>query len=148
MKTLTLSAIALLLLTSCATSRRFAVPKNQKPERITLTLTGYCDCEICCGWERNWRFQPVYAYGPSKGKPKQVGITSSGTKARKGTLAADTRLFPYGTLFHIPGYGWGRVEDIGGAIKGRHLDLYFDSHQEALEWGRQKKQVLLWRTQR
>ena len=105
---------------------------------MTLTVTGYCKCGICCGWKRNWRFQPVYAYGPSKGKPKKVGITSSGTRAVRGTIAADTRLFPYGTIIQIPGYGWGRVEDIGGAIKGRHIDLFFDSHQEALEWGRQK----------
>jgi 3D (Asp-Asp-Asp) domain-containing protein len=39
---------------------------------------------------------------------------------------------------HVPGYGYGRVEDRGSAIKGaRRLDLYFDSHDDALEWGRQ-----------
>ena len=70
------------------------------------------------------------------------------TRAVRGTIAADTRLFPYGTIIQIPGYGWGRVEDIGGAIKGRHIDLFFDSHQEALEWGRQKKQVLIWKPRR
>lgn len=140
--------LTLLLISGCATTRRYAVPTDQPPERMTLTLTGYCKCGICCGWKRNWRFQPVYAYGPNKGKPKKVGITSSGTRAVRGTIAADTRLFPYGTIIQIPGYGWGRVEDIGGAIKGRHIDLFFDSHQEALEWGRQKKQVLIWKPRR
>ena len=140
--------LTLLLISGCATTRRYAVPTDQPPERMTLTLTGYCKCGICCGWKRNWRLQPVYAYGPHKGKPKKVGITSSGTRAVRGTIAADTRLFPYGTIIQIPGYGWGRVEDIGGAIKGRHIDLFFDSHQEALEWGRQKKQVLIWKPRR
>lgn len=140
--------LTLLLISGCATTRRYAVPTDQPPERMTLTVTGYCKCGICCGWKRNWRFQPVYAYGPNKGKPKEVGITSSGTRAVRGTIAADTRLFPYGTIILIPGYGWGRVEDIGGAIKGRHIDLFFDSHQEALEWGRQKKQVLIWKPRR
>ncbi|HBO87663.1 MAG: 3D domain-containing protein [Pontiellaceae bacterium] len=140
--------LTLLFISGCATTRRYAVPIDQSPERMTLTLTGYCECGICCGWKRNWRFQPVYAYGPNKGKPKEVGITSSGTRAVRGTIAADTRLFPYGTIIQVPGYGWGRVEDIGGAIKGHHIDLFFDSHQEAIEWGRQKKQVLIWKPRR
>ena len=46
---------------------------------------------------------------------------------------------------HIPGYGWGRVEDIGGAIKGKHIDLYFPSHKKALKWGRDWKQVKVWK---
>ena len=58
---------------------------------------------------------------------------------RDGTVAADTRYYPFGTRMHIPGYGYGRVEDRGGAIKGeRRLDIFYDSHSEALKWGRQK----------
>ncbi len=38
---------------------------------------------------------------------------------------------------YVPGYGWGRVEDKGGAIKGEaRLDLFFHSHEAALQWGR------------
>ncbi|MEN8189892.1 MAG: 3D domain-containing protein [Thermodesulfobacteriota bacterium] len=60
----------------------------------------------------------------------------------KGTIAADTRYFPFGTTMHIPGYGWGMVEDRGSAIVGpTRIDLYFDSHQDALEWGRRKLAV-------
>lgn len=59
-----------------------------------------------------------------------------------GTIAADTRYYPFGTRMHVPGYGWGRVEDRGGAIKGRdRIDLYFSSHEEALQWGRRKMRV-------
>jgi 3D (Asp-Asp-Asp) domain-containing protein len=76
-----------------------------------------------------------------------VGITASGTRARPGTVAADTRYLPFGTLLHIPGYGWGRVEDRGGDIKGARLDLFFNSHQEALEWGRQTLPVKAWRAE-
>lgn len=55
-----------------------------------------------------------------------------------GTVAADTRYYPFGTRMYIPGYGEGRVEDRGGAIKGpRHIDIYYDSRSEALQWGRQ-----------
>lgn len=60
----------------------------------------------------------------------------------KGTIAADTKYYPFGTKMYIPGYGWGIVEDRGGAIKGpTRIDLYFKSHQEALEWGRRKVAV-------
>jgi 3D (Asp-Asp-Asp) domain-containing protein len=86
----------------------------------------------------------VIASGPNKGKPKAVGITASGTRAQRGTVAADTRLYPFGTIVRVPGYGWGRVEDRGGDIKGQKLDLFFDSHGEALEWGRQRLPVEVW----
>ncbi len=59
-----------------------------------------------------------------------------------GTIAADTKYYPFGTRMFIPGYGWGVVEDRGGAIKGpRRIDLFFHSHQEALQWGRRKVKV-------
>jgi 3D (Asp-Asp-Asp) domain-containing protein len=79
-----------------------------------------------------------------KGKRKEVGVTASGTKAKHGTLAADTRCFPFGTVMKIPGYGMGRVEDQGGAIKGDHIDLYFGTHREAQEWGKRYVRVLVW----
>ncbi len=60
----------------------------------------------------------------------------------KGTIAADTKYYPFGTRMHIPGYGWGIVEDRGSAIKGpSRIDLFFNSHDEALEWGRRKLPV-------
>ncbi|MFA6632074.1 MAG: 3D domain-containing protein [Kiritimatiellia bacterium] len=89
---------------------------------------------------------PVISSGPNKGKPKEVGITASGTRARRGTLAADTAVLPFGTIVEVPGYGFGRVEDRGGAIKGNRLDLWFPSHGEAQQWGRQKGlRVRVWK---
>jgi len=59
-----------------------------------------------------------------------------------GTIAADTSYFPFGTRMFVPGYGWGTVEDRGGAIKGpRRIDLYFSSHNDALDWGRRRIEV-------
>ena len=45
---------------------------------------------------------------------------------------------------YIPGYGYGRVEDRGGAIKGYHIDLWFDDHDDALAWGSKKQKVKVW----
>ena len=106
---------------------------------VTIETTAYCPCGACCGWKLNWKGQPVIASGRRRGKPKAVGITASGTKAKPGTLAADTRYYPMGTVFYIPGYGYGIVEDRGGDIKGRRrLDLFHTTHREALRWGRKK----------
>ena len=70
--------------------------------RIMIEATGYCPCGKCCGWVRNWYGRVVYAYGPNKGKRKRVGTCADGTKARLGTVAADTRYYPFGTRMHVP----------------------------------------------
>ncbi|MGA0333104.1 MAG: 3D domain-containing protein [Kiritimatiellia bacterium] len=112
-----------------------------------MEVTGYCKCGHCCNWKRSWLRlgKPVIASGPQKGQPKQVGISADGSVARRGTVAADTSVLPMGTILYIPGYGWGQVRDRGSAIQGNRLDLFFDSHEEALEWGRQQVQVKIWR---
>jgi hypothetical protein len=62
--------------------------------------------------------------------------------AHDGTVAADTRYYSFGTRIYVPGYGYGVVEDRGSAIKGvDRLDLYFDSHNDALRWGRRRVEV-------
>jgi len=61
---------------------------------------------------------------------------------RDGTIAADTKYYRFGTRMHIPGYGWCVVEDRGSAIKGpNRIDVYFSSHQKALNWGRKRVDV-------
>jgi hypothetical protein len=61
---------------------------------------------------------------------------------RDGTIAADTKYYPFGTRMYVPGYGWGVVVDRGSAIKGMNrIDLYFESHQDALNWGRKQVEV-------
>ena len=139
-----LLAAAVLLLAAPTGCSGIRPPRGVQPRTVTLLTTGYCRCGQCCGWTRNWLLRPVHAYGPQKGKPKKVGLTASGVMARRGTLAADTRLYPFGTVIYIEGYGYGRVEDRGGAIKGQHLDLFFRTHRQALEWGRQTRQVKVW----
>lgn len=116
-----------------------------RPSRtVVVETTGYCPCGICCGWKRNWLGRPVVASGPRRGAPKKVGYTASGTRAQSGTLAADTKVFPFGTILYIPGYGYGRVEDRGGGIRGYQIDLFFRSHAEAMQWGRCKKHANVW----
>lgn len=107
-------------------------------ETCEVLTTGYCNCGICCSWQLNDKGEPVVNAGPGKGRPKKVGVTFTGTTAHPGTIAADPKLFPFGTRIYVPGYGPGCVEDIGGAIRGRHLDLWFPTHEEARQWGRRR----------
>lgn len=132
---------AILLGAGCASVRP---PSGEAPVERRMLVTGYCPCQKCCEWHRNWLFRPVYSSGPLKGKRKDVGMTASGVRARHGTIAADTRRYAFGTVMKIDGYGMGRVEDQGGAIKGDHIDLFFDSHQDAVEWGKRYVRVLIW----
>lgn len=145
---LVLLALALLL-GSCSiycaggeASSRAAPGGNEITGRIVhMTTTGYCPCGSCCSWKRDWRGRPV---SKITGKPKVVGQTASGTTAKPGTIAADTRYYPFGTILYVPGYGYGRVEDTGGDIKGRgRLDLFFHTHGEAKQWGRKSQRVVV-----
>lgn len=88
---------------------------------MEANISYYCPCELCCG---------AYA----------SGYTASGTLATEGrTVAADKR-FPFGTEIIIDGTTY-VVEDRGGAIKGNKLDVFCDSHAEALKCGRHTETV-------
>jgi 3D (Asp-Asp-Asp) domain-containing protein len=63
---------------------------------------------------------------------------------RDGTIAADIDHYPFGTRMHIPGWGWGVVDDVGGAIQGpTRLDLYHRSHGAANSWGRRNVEITI-----
>ena len=129
----------------CATAAiRPVKSRFQSPRQVRMNVTGYCNCRECCSWHYNWYGRPTYASGPAKGRRKVVGRTASGTRARLGTVAADPARYPMGTIVHVPGYGYGRVEDTGGAITGDALDLWFPSHARAQTWGRRSMTVQVW----
>jgi 3D (Asp-Asp-Asp) domain-containing protein len=73
------------------------------------------------------------------------GITYSGVKVKRdlySTIAADTSVYPIGTILFIPKYGYGVVADTGSAIKGNKLDLYYDTVEQVYnEWGKQTLDV-------
>ncbi|SRR5690625_2934179 len=82
--------------------------------------------------------------GKSEGHPL-YGITYSGLKVQRdslSTIAADLSVFPLGTVLYVPDYGYGIVTDIGGAIKGKKIDLYYDTVEEVYrEWGKKEVDV-------
>ena len=98
---------------------------------VLFTCTAYCSCRICCG---------VYS-------PEVTGReahTATGTVPQQGrTIAVDPTVIPYGTVVVIEGLGTFVAEDCGGAVKGNHIDIYFDNHEDALKFGTQRLYVYI-----
>ena len=63
------------------------------------------------------------------------GRTASGTYVKHGTIAVDPRFIPLGTKVYVPGYGWGKALDTGGAIKGNKIDLWMPNSSQCYSWG-------------
>ena len=78
----------------------------------------------------------VNASAYSSQDPNCSKYTSTGQLLRKGIVAVDPNVIPLGTKLYIPGYGYGVAADIGGSIKGKKIDVAFDTRKEALKFGR------------
>ncbi len=99
------------------TSRSSTLPRTSNAESTggtTYKVTAYCSCAKCCG--------------------KTTGRTASGTRATAGRTVAASSKFAFGTQLNIGGHTY-TVEDRGGAINGNRIDIYVNSHAEALQWG-------------
>jgi 3D (Asp-Asp-Asp) domain-containing protein len=95
---------------------------------VKMVVTAYCPCSKCCG-------------------ENAAGITASGKLISHNNgrfVAADSSL-KFGTKLLIPGYETSAVEvlDRGGAIKGNRIDVFYPTHQQALEWGRRTVNVTI-----
>ena len=76
------------------------------------------------------------------GDPGVGTITATGTTVRVGTVAIDPRSIPYGTRMFVVSndglyvYGFAVAEDTGGAIKSNRIDLYYNTYNECIQFGR------------
>lgn len=91
----------------------------------TFKLTAYCPCANCCG---------SYTNTTSTGVTPVAGVT----------IAVDPSVIPYGTEVQIYGHTY-IAQDTGGAIGGGRIDIFFNSHQEALNFGVQYAEVYVYR---
>lgn len=86
-------------------------------------LTAYCPC---CDCSEIWGSK-----------------TKQGTTAKEGrTIAVDPDVIPLGSKVTINGRTF-TAEDIGGAVKGKTIDVYFDSHEEVEDFGVKYMKVIL-----
>lgn len=99
-----------------------------------FTLTAYCPCaEVCCG---KWGVdRPL----DENGEP--IVYTASGAVAEAGvTVAVDPDVIPLGSKVYIDGLGWYEAQDTGN-FSGKVIDVYFEDHAAACEFGRQAAMV-------
>lgn len=108
-----------------ATPAPVVVVEPPEPEWIEFEATAYCPCEKCCGvWAEN--------------RPDGIVYTASGAVAEEGvTIAADWDVLPPGSVVYIEGMGERTVQDRGGSVRGNAVDIYFENHDDALNFGRQ-----------
>ena len=106
---------------------------NQPFNKQLVTSTAYCPCDRCCGEFAD-------------------GITASGRSVyTNGSkfIAAPANV-PFGTWVIVPGYHDTAVPvlDRGGAIKGDRIDVFFPTHQDALNWGVREMTITLFPPER
>lgn len=104
------------------------VPEETKSELFnlgTFVVTAYCPCEICCGKSAD-------------------GYTATGTQATEGrTLSVDEDVIPFGTEVIIDGHTYTAEDHAIDAINGYEVAIFFDTHEEALEYNTQFHQVFV-----
>jgi 3D (Asp-Asp-Asp) domain-containing protein len=71
------------------------------------------------------------------------GSTASGIPVGWGVVAVDPSVIPLGTRMTIPGYGDGVAADVGGAVQGAAIDLWFPTRAQARAWGRRPVTIML-----
>lgn len=106
---------------------------NQATKPVSLgdfKLTAYCSCEECCGeWANN--------------RPNGIVYGAIGEELKEGySIAVDPDVIQYRTEVIINGKTY-KAQDCGGGIKGNEIDIYFDNHKDALEFGVQYAEVFV-----
>lgn len=103
----------------------------------TMTITNYCSCAKCCG---KWAYNR-----PKDENGKDIVYTASGKRAKQMYTLGASSAYPFGTKMYIPGVGICEVMDRGAGVKSAyHLDMYFESHQAALNYGNHKLTVRIY----
>ena len=88
---------------------------------LQCELTAYCPCAKCCG---KWA----------------GGNTASGTVPTVGrTVGVDPAVIPLGATVYIDGHAY-KAEDTG-AFEGNIIDIFMESHEDALRFGRREATV-------
>ncbi len=116
-----------------------ATPKTETTEPLIelgeFKTTAYCACVKCCGiWSQEH---------PSRQGTDYIQYTASGMIPTAGhTVAVDKSVIPVGTVVGIDGHEY-VAEDTGSAVKGNTLDIYFDNHEDAENYGVKYKTIYI-----
>ena len=100
------------------------IPDGHWVDMGTFKTTGYCNCRKCAG---RWA----------------GGKTASGVYPVEGeTIAVDRSVIPLGSMVMVDGHIYW-AQDTG--VRGKHIDVYYDSHSVAWSHGVKRQHVFVWR---
>lgn len=91
---------------------------------LTMVSTAYDGCYQCN--------KPYYGY------PSYIGLPLA-----RGIAAVDPKVIPMGSRLYVEGYGNAIAADQGNAIRGNRIDLFFDTHAQALKYGMKTVKVTI-----
>ena len=102
----------------------------------TFKLTAYCSCQKCCG---------KYALNRPKDEDgNEIVYGAAGVRLETGvSIAVDPRVIPYKSKVVINGHTY-TAHDTGGGIKGNRIDVYFDNHEDAWNFGAKYAEVFIY----
>lgn len=87
--------------------------------------------------EVEWYYFDATGYSANDPKQGTNSTTATGKEIRKGMIAVDPKVVPLGTMVEIKDMGTFIAEDTGGKIRGNRIDIYFESKEEARQFGKQ-----------
>jgi len=109
------------------------IPEPEPVLLETFRITAYCACEKCCGeWAKNRPGGVVYG---AAGIPLEAGVSAASP-------------LPFGTVVEVEGLGEYTVQDrpakwVIEKYGENQLDIYFDNHEAACDFGLQYFNVYL-----
>ena len=104
---------------------------------LDAKLTAYCSCHKCCGKYAENR--------PKDENGKEIVLTASGAVAEQGkTVGVDPSVIPLGSIIVVDGHQY-VAQDTGNSkvVKSNVIDVYFENHQEALNFGVHRAKALI-----
>lgn len=99
--------------------------KCRKAVKVRAKLTAYCPCIQC---------SEGYGYSTASGKRARVNHT----------IAVDRRKIRLGTKVKIGGKTY-VAEDVGGGVKGYHIDIFMKSHRQTQRFGVKYKTITIYK---
>ena len=106
--------------------------RRVRPARtVEMLVTGYSPDAASCGASADGYTATMHS------------VLTNGS----ALVAADPKVLGYGSMLSVPGYSGDLIVpvlDCGAKIKGRHIDVLFKTHQEAVRWGVKRLKVTVW----
>jgi len=131
---LIVSVVALALITPKLNLFSYLIGKNTEVivQKEPYLVTEYKEIEK----KVEWFYFVATGYSKNDTSQGTTGITATGKVAVEGIIAVDPKIIPLGTSVEIKDIGVFIADDRGGKIKGNRIDIFFDSKEEAKDFGK------------